>query len=164
VIFFLLIGSGNGTSTAATVLFFGAALTDFIDGLLARGTGTVTELGRMLDPLADRIFISSTILALAITGLLPPVGVALVVARDIFMILGYKMLMTRGVKLRVSLLGKSYTALIMMAILLAMAGIKLGSVEIGWWLFWVGVAGSLLSGAFYLSKGLTLAGKSRITG
>jgi CDP-diacylglycerol--glycerol-3-phosphate 3-phosphatidyltransferase len=159
----LLIRSGDDTSTAATVLFLGAALTDFLDGRLARGTGTVTELGRMLDPLADRIFISSTILALAITGMLPAIGVALVVARDIFMIVGYKMLMTRGVKVRVSLLGKSYTALIMLAILLAMAGIKLGNVEIGWWLFWVGVAGSLLSGAFYLSKGLALAGKARTT-
>ncbi len=161
VIVFLLFRSPDGSSALATAIFIGAALTDFLDGRLARGAGAVTELGKSLDPVADRILVSSTIVVLAVRGTLPVAGVALVVARDFFMILGYKMLMRRGVKLRVSYLGKSYTALIMVAIVMVMAGFRPGGIELGRWLFWAGVAGSLLSGVAYIVRGLSLAGRSR---
>jgi CDP-diacylglycerol--glycerol-3-phosphate 3-phosphatidyltransferase len=133
----------------ATGLFAAAALTDFLDGRLARATGTVSEFGRVLDPLADRIFISGTILALTFAGRLPILGVALIVARDIFMVLEYKALESRGVNLRVSFLGKVYTAVLMVAVVMCMA-------EVGPWdiLFWLGVAGSLLTGFYYTLKGL----------
>ncbi len=146
----LVLRSPDGSSTAATIIFAAAAFTDFLDGRLARATGTVSEFGRTLDPLADRIFISGTIAALTIAGRLPLIGVALVLGRDIFMILGYKVLGSRGFKLRVSFLGKIYTAVFMLAIVLAM-------LDIGPWqiLFWFGVAGSLLTGLIYTLKGLS---------
>ncbi len=150
MIVFLVLRSEDGSSTAATIIFAFAAFTDFLDGRLARATGTVSELGRILDPLADRVFISCTIAALTIAGRLPIIGVALVVGRDIFMILGYKVLATRGVKLRVFFLGKTYTALFMLAIVLCMA--DWGPWEI---FFWIGVAGSLLTGLLYTLKGLS---------
>ena len=146
----LVLRAEDGSSTAATIIFAAAAFTDFLDGRVARSTGTVTEFGRILDPLADRIFISGTIAALTIAGKLPITGVALIVGRDIFMILGYKFLESRGTKLRVSFLGKTYTAVLMLAIVLAMMG--RGPWE---FLFWAGVAGSLLTGLLYTLKGLT---------
>ena len=149
VIAILLLWPEKGPNTAATAVFLVAALTDFIDGQLARRTGAVTEFGKKLDPLADRIFISGTILALTVAGVLPLVGVILVVARDIFMIVGYKIAGGRGARLRVSYFGKAYTAVLMIAIVLAMAGIEIGGVQVGMWLFWAGVAGSLRSGAAY---------------
>lgn len=155
-IFYLLITSDDGSSIAATVIFLAAAFTDFLDGLLARATGSVTELGKVIDPAADRIFISSTIIALTISGSLPIIGVALVVARDIFMILGYKAIERRGGGIRVSLLGKGYTALFMAAILAKMAGIEAGGHDIGLWLFWASVAGSVLSAINYSARGLVI--------
>lgn len=152
----LVLQSEDGTSKAATLVFVVAALTDLLDGRLARRTSTVTELGKVLDPLADRILIGGTVLALAIAGALPVFGVALVVLRDIFMIFGYKALKSRGVFLRVSMFGKSYTALLMVAIVAVMAGIRVADVEIGLVLFWIGVAGSLLSGIFYTARGSQL--------
>ena len=146
----LVLHSGDGSSTAATIVFAAAAFTDFLDGRIARSTGTVTEFGRIFDPLADRIFISCTIAALTIAGVLPIIGVALVAGRDIFMILGYKFLSSRGLKLRVTFLGKTYTAIFMLAIVLAMLG--RGPWE---FLFWVAVAGSLFTGLLYTLKGLT---------
>lgn len=56
--------------------------------------------------------------------------------------------------MRVSLLGKAYTALFMIAIVAAMAGIEPAGIKLGWWLFWVGVAGSLITGATYTARGL----------
>lgn len=149
VIVILLLWPEPGPSAAATAVFLVAALTDFLDGQLARRTGAVTEFGKKLDPLADRIFISGTILALTVAGVLPLFGVILIVARDIFMIVGYKLAEARGARLGVSFFGKAYTAVLMLAIVLAMAGIEASGVQVGIWLFWAGVAGSLLSGAAY---------------
>jgi CDP-diacylglycerol--glycerol-3-phosphate 3-phosphatidyltransferase len=139
----------DGSSTAATIVFAGAALTDFLDGRLARATGTVTEFGRIFDPLVDRIFISGTVAALLLADRLPWQGVAILISRDIFMILGYKVLGTQNIKLRVTFLGKTYTALLMAAVLMCLA-------DIGPWieLFWIGVAGSLITGVMYTVKGL----------
>jgi CDP-diacylglycerol--glycerol-3-phosphate 3-phosphatidyltransferase len=151
----MLVRSGDGTSAAATVIFVAAALTDFLDGLMARRTATVTELGRVLDPLADRLLIGATVISLTIVGALPVVGVALVVARDIFLVIGYKLLERRRVVIRVSMIGKSYTALFMVAIVATMAGIELAGINLGLVLFWLSVAGSLLSGAGYVARGLS---------
>lgn len=144
-----MLRTDDGSSTAATIVFAGAALTDFLDGRLARATGTVTEFGRIFDPLVDRIFISGTVAALLLAGRLPWQGVALLIGRDFIMILGYKVLGTQDIKLRVTFLGKIYTAVLMAAVLMCLA-------DIGPWLvlFWIGVAGSLITGAMYAAKGL----------
>jgi len=150
LIMIMVLRSPDGASNVAAAVFLAAALTDFLDGQLARRTGTVSEVGKLFDPLTDRIFISGTIIALVLAGRLPLAGVAIVVARDVFLILGYKLLRNRGVILRVSLLGKSYTALFMLAIVLSLA-------DLGPWrlLFWTGVAGSLASGAVYVVQGIS---------
>ncbi|MDO8735789.1 MAG: CDP-alcohol phosphatidyltransferase family protein, partial [Thermoleophilia bacterium] len=149
VIVLLVLDAEDGSSTAATIIFATAALTDFLDGYLARATDTVTEFGRVFDPLVDRIFICGTVAALTLAGRLPWQGVAILIARDIFMILGYKILGTREINLRVTFLGKTYTALLMAAILMCLA-------DIGPWLvlFWMGVAGSVITGFMYTVKGL----------
>lgn len=150
----LILRSEDGASAPAVAIFTLAAITDFFDGLLARRTNTVTRLGKKVDPLADRLLISATIIALAVKGALPAVGVILVAARDLFIIVGYKLLEERGVELGVSAVGKTYTALLMVAVLLSMTGIEINGVRPGWWLFWAGVAGSLLSGAIYVAGGV----------
>lgn len=158
VIAYLILTSADGSSWPALAVFAAAAFTDFLDGFLARRTGTVSELGKVIDPLVDRIFISSIVLALAWRGLLPVVGVALIVSRDILAIIGYKLLKGRGIRLRVSLLGKAYTAVLMAALVAAMAGVTIGDgdIRLGIVLFWVGVAGSLTSGALYAYKAVSL--------
>lgn len=155
----LVLRSDDGSSIPATAIFIAAAITDLLDGLIARKTHSVTELGRRLDPFADRLFISGTIIALAIAGVLPLAGVILVATRDFFMIIGYKMLQRRGITLRVSLLGKAYTALFMIAIVISMAGIQPAGYRVGWWLFWVGVTGSIITGIAYTVNALSRLGR-----
>jgi cardiolipin synthase len=55
----------------AFAIFAVAALTDFLDGLVARSTHTVTELGTMLDPVVDRALIVAAVIGLFLTGRLP---------------------------------------------------------------------------------------------
>lgn len=152
----LILRAGGEASFAATAVFIVAAFTDLLDGLLARGTGTVTELGKVLDPLADRILIGGTIIALAAVGALPVAGVLLVLLRDIFLLSGYKLLQTRGVILRVSLPGKAYTALFLIAIVAVLADVSAGGVSIGLVLFWVSVIGSILTGIGYTMRGMLM--------
>lgn len=65
-----------------------AALTDWLDGAIARWSGTVTEWGKVLDPVCDKIAAASVGLILAITGLLPLWFIGLVVARDVLVVAG----------------------------------------------------------------------------
>lgn len=158
VIVFLILDSTDGSSWTAVIVFAAAAFTDFLDGFLARRTGTVSELGKVIDPLVDRIFISSIVVALAVKTQLPAWGVVLIVSRDVLIIFGYKLLGRRGIRLRISLLGKAYTAILMVAVLVAMTGFTAGEgeIKVGFWLFLAGVAGSLTSGALYAYKAVSL--------
>ena len=71
----------------AFVLFLAAAISDAVDGFLAKRFGMKTELGAYLDPLADKVLIVSIYVTLGITGVIPLWIVILVASRD-FMIIG----------------------------------------------------------------------------
>ena len=75
----------------AFLLFLAAAISDAVDGFLAKRFGMKTELGAYLDPLADKVLIVSIYVTLGITGVIPLWIVILVVSRD-FMIVGAIML------------------------------------------------------------------------
>ncbi|MDE2732659.1 MAG: CDP-alcohol phosphatidyltransferase family protein [Bacteroidota bacterium] len=65
-----------------------AAMTDWLDGAIARWSGTVTEWGKVLDPVCDKIAAAGVGLILAFKGLLPVWFIVLVVARDMLLIAG----------------------------------------------------------------------------
>ncbi len=73
----------TGRETAGVVLYGTGAWTDWIDGYIARRTGAITELGKLLDPLADRVYIAALAIALLIQGALPAWLGAVIIARDV---------------------------------------------------------------------------------
>ena len=77
----------SGRLQLAFLLFLAAAISDAVDGFLAKRFGMKTELGAYLDPLADKVLIVSIYVTLGITGVIPLWIVILVVSRD-FMIVG----------------------------------------------------------------------------
>src|SRR5260370_32120275 len=77
----------DGRHGRALELFFAAALTDVIDGTLARSYGLDTEVGAYLDPIADKCLLSGIFLALGATGAVPWWFVAGVFGRDIYILL-----------------------------------------------------------------------------
>lgn len=130
---------------AAAVVFVLAAATDYLDGRLARrrgGAGT-SYIGTILDPVADRLMLSSVAAVLAIRGLLPPLVVALLIGRDILALVGTLAL---GGKIRVNKVGKAATAVLMTAIAVIMytPGI-LGEI-----LFYSGLGLSIVAGLIYV--------------
>ncbi len=77
-----------GDSRTALALFFFAAATDALDGLIARRFGQISRLGAYLDPVTDKIFLSATYLALAAAGRVPWWLVALIFGRDLLIVAG----------------------------------------------------------------------------
>lgn len=79
----LAIALRDGASGAAAGALLGIALlTDLLDGALARRLGQMSELGRVLDPLADKVLVAGGLLALAMTGRVPAELAAVVILRD----------------------------------------------------------------------------------
>ena len=113
----------GGRERAAVILYAAVACTDFFDGYLARRMGSVSELGKVLDPLVDRIFIGALAVALVVTGELPPWLAGLIVLRDALIIGAFVVVNhLRPVRIEVNLVGKTATA----ALLLGLSVVALG--------------------------------------
>jgi CDP-diacylglycerol--glycerol-3-phosphate 3-phosphatidyltransferase len=82
IIVFLIAGEKVPNYTAA-VIFFAAVLTDWLDGKIARSTQQVTTLGKLLDPIADKLLISTALISLVQVGRAPAWMVVLIVGREI---------------------------------------------------------------------------------
>lgn len=127
---------------AAVIIFILVAVTDFFDGVLARRTQP-TFVGKVLDPVADRLMLSSTAIVLAIRGSLPVWAVGILVARDLFGLVGG---LAFGRKLSVNRVGKAATALLMAAIALSI----FSPGAVGEAIFYVGFGLSLIAAIMYL--------------
>lgn len=72
----------------AVVFFFIAAATDYLDGWTARRFGQISDLGKILDPLADKLYVAGVVLLLLILGILPLWLVLPILLRDLLILLG----------------------------------------------------------------------------
>ncbi len=112
IFFAVLIETGN--DLLAFALFAIAAATDWIDGQIARHTGTVTEIGKAIDPLVDRLLIAAGVLGLYLIDRLPGWVVLVLVARDVYLLSGAYVLARNHVgKLPVIFIGKLTTAVLL---------------------------------------------------
>jgi cardiolipin synthase (CMP-forming) len=108
--------------SAITVLAV-AGLTDFLDGYLARKLNQTTKLGKLLDPVADRLYIFATLLALSATGYVPWWLAGLVILRDLLMLISLPILASVGHRtLPVHYLGKASTFALLYAFPLLLMG------------------------------------------
>ena len=131
----LILNSTNGYSWAAAILFGAAAITDQIDGFLARRWHVESQFGKIADPLADRLLIDVAVVLLWYEGRLPWVAF-LIPARDILVIALTPFAVRRGYRFEVNRLGKLATWLLYLSIALVMV------VHASWprWIFWAGFA------------------------
>ena len=84
---FIVLDILAGRHVAALALFVAAAITDILDGALARSYGLATQAGAYLDPIADKCLLSGIFLALGWSGLVPWWLVAIVFGRDLYILL-----------------------------------------------------------------------------
>ena len=141
VVVALLLARSDGLAAAFFVL---AAITDFLDGKLARRAGP-TRLGQILDPVADRLMLSSVAVVLAIRGLLPVWAVAILVGRDLAALVGSFVV---GSKIRVNRVGKAATAVLMGAVAL----VVISPGKVGEIVFYAGICLSIAAGLMYVKS------------
>ena len=96
---------------AAVILYAIGAWTDFFDGVIARRFDQVSELGKLLDPLADRVFIIALAVALVARDVLPLALAIAIIGRDVLLLSLFPLLERRKVeRLSVNFVGKTATA------------------------------------------------------
>jgi cardiolipin synthase (CMP-forming) len=105
------------TTFAGLVLFGVVLATDWVDGAIARAMDQVSELGKILDPVSDRLAIAAGLIALVIRGAFPLWAALLILVRDALILLaGIALLSVRRVRIDVRYLGKVATFGLMVAI------------------------------------------------
>lgn len=147
----------------ALAIFFLAAATDGLDGLAARRLNLQTRLGAYLDPIADKLLLSASYLALGACGAVPWWLVILIFARD-FLILamaGAALLLTAHRDFPPSVWGKISTCF---QILAAVAALAKGAFAVARLplapFFWMAAAATVWSGAGYVWRGVSIARRS----
>ena len=145
----LLVPADDGQSIAAAVVFGIAGISDYLDGWLARRWNVQSDFGRVADPLADRLMIDAAVILLVLVhDRLPWVALAIIIARDVLLIAGYKLIMPRGYELNVNFLGKAATWVLYCALFFVMWTEP--SADWPLWLFWFGVTLAVAAAAQYV--------------
>ncbi len=101
------------SDTLAFLLFVAAASTDWLDGQIARRTGTVTEIGKAIDPLVDRLLIAAGVIGLYLEDRLPLWMLIALVARDAYLLYGSWRLERYHRRVPVNRTGKATTAVLL---------------------------------------------------
>jgi cardiolipin synthase len=144
------LSSHHGRDALAVVLFAIIGWADYLDGFAARLTGQYSRLGALLDPITDRLLVIAGMVVAWRFQLLPRWALAIVIARELFMLTVSRYALRRGVELKINWPGRLSVAPVMGAPFFAMAGVH--------WLalimLYVGMALSLSASVLYVRRGL----------
>jgi cardiolipin synthase (CMP-forming) len=144
------LSSTDGHDALAVVLFAVIGWSDYLDGFLARLTGQYSRLGALLDPVVDRLLIVSGMAVCWHFSLLPKWAIAIVIARELFMLVASRYALSRGLEIQINWAGRLGVAPIAGAPFFAMAGVH--------WLalimLYVGMAFGLTATFLYVRRGL----------
>jgi CDP-diacylglycerol---glycerol-3-phosphate 3-phosphatidyltransferase len=117
------LSSDTGVEASAAVIYAVAAWTDYADGIAARVTGQYSRFGALLDPVVDRLLVLCGVVACWYHDLLPRWALAVLVARELFMLVAGREALKRGRELRINMVGRWAVWPVMSAIFLALCGV-----------------------------------------
>jgi CDP-diacylglycerol--glycerol-3-phosphate 3-phosphatidyltransferase len=144
----LMVKAGDARSWPAGIIFAVAGATDQVDGFLARRWHVESRFGKIADPLADRLMIDAAVILLVAYGRLPWAGLVVIIARDLLLLAGWRVLAPRGIDLDVNVIGKGATWLLYAAI-----GFRIVTHDHTQWplvLFWIGLAAAVVAALVYV--------------
>ena len=138
--------SDSGVGVWPAVLFAVAGWSDYFDGIAARVTGQYSRLGTLLDPVVDRLLVVAGVVACWYHELLPRWALAILVARELFMLVAGRIALSRGVEIRVNMVGRLAIWPVLSALEFAFIGLETLSTI----LLYIGVAMTLVATAMYV--------------
>jgi cardiolipin synthase len=144
------LASRNGHSAAAAILFGVIGWADYLDGFAARLTGQYSRLGALLDPVIDRLLVVSGMVVAWDFSLLPRWAIAIVVARELFMLGLSRYGLSRGVQVKINWPGRIGVAPTMGAPFFAMASVHWLALA----MLYVGLVLALLASVLYVRSGI----------
>jgi cardiolipin synthase len=152
---FVILAILEDRHSLALALFAGAALTDILDGAVARRFRLATPAGAWLDPVADKCLLSGAFLALAAAGMMPWWLVGIVFGRDFYILAGAAsvMLLTSVRKFPPSIWGKVSTFVQILTVVVSMAG-YVGAARV---MLWPCAAFTVWSGIHYTWRTVQVA-------
>jgi cardiolipin synthase len=142
----------------ALYLFAAAAITDKLDGAIARLTGKSTPLGAFLDPLADKLMLLAASLAFFFSHLIPAWFAIFIISRDIIIMVGWSLLTFTGHTLRIdpTRLGKLAVAALFTLFAVILVEVNFDVLQnLKSALIWLTAALTVVSGIQYIQKGLS---------
>jgi cardiolipin synthase len=150
VFLIVTLNSTDGTGALPAILFAVIGWGDYADGIAARVTGQYSRLGALMDPLTDRLLVISGVIVTWHFELLPRWALALLAARELFMLVLGRYALSRGLELEINWPGRLAVAPVMGSFFFAMAGLQtLGEV-----LLYAGLALALAASVQYVRSGL----------
>ena len=159
---FTILSTSKNLNLLALIFFVIASLTDYFDGFLARRMSIESDFGRMLDPIADKLLIICTLIALMINETI--VGISLIpafiiISREIFIsgLREYYSSQENNIKINVSYLGKLKTAIQMLSLALLILSLSFGENQFNIFFFgitmiWLAMILTVISGYQYFVK------------
>jgi cardiolipin synthase len=140
----------GGQSVLAATLYAVIGWSDYLDGFVARLTGQYSRMGALLDPVVDRLLVLSGMAVCWRFDLLPTWALALVIAREVFVLVLSRYGMRRGVELRINWFGRLGVAPTMGAPFFAMLGLH----TVALIMLYLGLGLALLATVLYVRSGL----------
>ena len=157
---FFLLSEIPGKDIIALVIFCAASLTDLADGKIARKYNLVTDFGKFMDPLADKLLVCSALICLVDLGRIPSWVVVIIVARE-FAISGFRLIAAdNGIVIAASYWGKFKTTFQMIMIILMILNIEKLSVLTAL-MMWVALALTIISLCDYIMKNKQVIGQTK---
>ena len=138
-------------------VFLLASFTDLLDGYIARKYNLITNFGKLMDPLADKLMVISVLLVQTISGILPPAAVIVVILKEIIMVLGGVYMLKKGIVVYSEPVGKAAQFLFIVAISLSFFHedfIARGLLQWDMMLLWISVGLTLLALTFYARRAI----------
>ena len=144
-----------GYNIPALIVFIVASCTDFVDGYIARHYNQVTDFGKFLDPLADKLLVCSALICLVELKELPAWMVIVIISRE-FIISGFRLVASdNGVVIAASYWGKFKTTFQMIAVVLLIVGIPALSM-VTTAVVWIALVLTVISLVDYIAKNVNV--------
>lgn len=153
----LYVVEGNIGLYIGVSIFVIASLTDFLDGYIARSRNLVTDFGKFMDPLADKLLVAAALVYMTEAGMIPAYITIIIISRE-FIVSGLRLVAaSKGIVLAASIWGKIKTATTMIMIIVVLLPLPFAFMPyVDWALIIASTLFTIMSGWDYVSKNLSV--------